>query len=125
MGNSDSGTGITIEDLRSFDFEHVLSRQSDDAEKPEARTCQRYSKSFVEETKLAASEGDQKKETICELFTTLTSLWFYFNDDHKSSPLSLPDISKEHLELLKQFVSEIQDPELRGAYSGHPLDTTY
>ena len=113
MGNSDSGTGITIEDLRSFDFERVLSRQSDGAEKSEARTCQRYSKSFVEETKLAASEGDQKKETICELFATLTSLWFYFNDAHRSSPLSPPDISKEHLELLKQFVSEIQDPELR------------
>ena len=38
---------------------------------------------------------------------------FRFNDAHKPSPLLPPDISNEHLELLKQFVSEIQDPELR------------
>ena len=112
MSISDSRTGITLEDLRSFDFERVLSRQSDDAEKVEERTCQSYSKSFVEETKLAANKGDQKKETICELFATLTSTWFYFNDIFKH-PFPQPHIDKDHLELLKQFVSEIQDPALR------------
>ncbi len=29
MAISDSGTGITIDDLRGFDFEHVLSRLDD------------------------------------------------------------------------------------------------
>ena len=116
MSNSESfddcGNAITLEHLRSFDFERVLSRQSDDAEKTEERTCQRYSTSFIEETKIAAGEGDQKKEEICALFATITSLRFCFNDVRKL-PFPPPEIRDTHLEILRQFVCEIEDSELR------------
>lgn len=112
MTNSDSGTGITIEDLRSFDFEHVLSRQGDGPDDVENRTCENYSENFVEESKLAVSEGDLKKETICDLFVNLTSWRFFFNDD-VPKPFPPPDIDQSHLDLLKQFANEISDPELR------------
>ena len=112
MGNSDSGTGITIEDLRSFDFERVLSKQGNGPDDVENRTCDNYSENFVEESKLAVSKGDLKKEAICDLFVNLTSWRFYFNDD-VPKPFPPLDINEEHVELLKQFANEIQDPELR------------
>lgn len=112
MTNSDSGTDITIEELRSFDFKRVLSKQRDDSDRTERWTCLNYSKNFVEESKLAVSEGDQKREMICELFATLTSSWFYFDDD-VPEPFPPPDIDKDHLELLKQYANEITDPELK------------
>ena len=112
MGNSDRGRVITIQDLRNFDFERVLSKQSDDPDSVEGRTCHNYSRNFVEESKLAVSEGNKKRETICDLFARLTSIWFHFDDDIKK-PLPPSDISEEYLELLKQFADEIRDPELR------------
>lgn len=110
--SSNSGNDFTLEDLRCFDFERVLSRQSDDAENTEDGTCQRYSASFIEETKIAAREGDQKKERICELFATLTSPRFYFNDIFKR-PFPPPNIDEQHLGLLRQFAPEIKDRELQ------------
>ena len=116
MGNSESasdrGIGITIDDLRSFDFERVLSKQGDNPDGVEGRTCSNYSKNFVEESKLAESEGDHKRETICDLFAILTSLRFYFNDEFKK-PFPPPDINEEYLEPLQQIVPELEDPELR------------
>ncbi len=116
MSNSESlddgGIAITLEHLLSFDFERVLSRQSEDAEKSEERTCQRYSICFIEEAKIAAGEGDQRKEETCALFATLTSLRFCFNDVRKL-PVPPPGIKDTHLEILRQFVCEIEDSELR------------
>lgn len=116
MGNSEheigSETGVTIDDLRRFDFERILSKQGDETDVVEGRTCPNYSKNFIEESKLAASQGDKQREDICDLFAKLTSVWFHFDDDIKSS-LPPPEISQEHLELLKQFAEEIKDPELR------------
>lgn len=109
---SDGGNEITLENLRSFDFERVLSRQSDDAEKIEERTCQRYSASFIEAAKVAADEGDQKQEEICALFATLTSLRFYFNHD-PILRFPSPEFGEENLDILRQFACEIEDPELR------------
>ena len=112
MENIESGVGITIQDLDSFGFETVLSKSGDEPEGLRRRTCSDYSKNFVEESKLAVSEGDKIRETICDLFAILTSNIFHFNDNFKI-PFPPPDLDKENLELLKQFVHEIEDPELR------------
>ena len=116
MGNSenasDSGTGITLQDLRSFDFERILSQQGDDPDNVEGRTCDNYNEHFVDERNLAVSEGDPKKEAICDVFATLT-LWRCYFNDNIVKPFPPPDIDKDHLELLKQFANEIKDPELK------------
>ena len=109
---SDAGNDITIEDLRSFDVERVLSKPGHDPDNVEGRTCINYSKYFVEESKLAVNKGDKKREVICDLFAILTSTRFYFNDDFPT-PFPPPDISEGHVELLQQFAFEIEDPELR------------
>ena len=109
---SDGGSSITLEGLRGFDFERVHSRQTDDPDDAGKQTCDNYSKSFVDESKLAVREGDQKKEVICDLFALLTSAEFYFNDAFPPS-FRPPDIDEEHLELLTHFVPEIEDPELQ------------
>ena len=116
MGNSenasDSGTGITLQDLRSFDFERILSQQGDDPDNVEGRTCDNYNEHFVDERNLAVSEGDPKKEAICDVFAILT-LWRCYFNDNIVKPFPPPDIDKDHLELLKQFANEIKDPEFK------------
>lgn len=110
--DSVNGKSITIDDLCKFDFERVLSRQGKSSDEIAANTCEDYSKNFIEEAKLAADNGDEKRVTICELFGTLTSIRFQFNDTINDGFPS-PRIMDEHVELLKEYVHKLLDSELR------------
>lgn len=112
-----NGINITIDDLRTFNFEEILLRPLDHPffEGQKSHTCFNYARQFLAEAEAAAKEGDITRQVICGLFCWLCSPQFQFDYDINrgyDAP-SLPRLTESYYEPLLIIVTKLEDPELQ------------
>lgn len=108
---------VTVEDVRNFDFEGVLSReQVDPLGETMRRTCHKYEQVFTEAAQEFSQVGNEIAKSICGLFGYVCS--FVLRLDTPRDPYVLGwardiGINEPYAQLLLETVDNIPDAELR------------
>ena len=111
---------LTIQDLRDSCWKEAIAQS-------EKKDCSHYHSLFLARFRQAEESSNQKQQNVFRLLTDITSLFMRSDNckepygpmavmDGKRSAI-IDDFSEEQLNILKEFIPEIDDPELRARIS--------